>query len=183
MKQRICPPPATEKFWGKSKRIKQSVIWAIAAVAIAAASYIVLMRDISVTLLPHAGFFSLVYGVEFEFAEGVGYVAKGGAFAITKGCMGANLFLSMFLMLILGFGPKNGDTSYRVRFFVEAYLITLGAAFAVTLVRIALSMPFLGNENSQLIHNILSLLIYFGCMAALYFIMEKRRTKRNEDVE
>lgn len=144
-------------------------VWALAMIAIALLSYAVLMRDIRITLWPHAQVLHYLYGLDFTFISGTGYVEQSGYFAITAGCMGAKLFVGAFLLVTLGFMPHAGSTLKEyVRYAITAYGLVLAGAFAITILRIAISLPFCTFPNAQLIHNIISLVIYFGSMACLF---------------
>jgi exosortase K len=154
-----------------------NIIWAAAAVTAALLSYAVLVADIRISLWPHTQFFKLMYGMSFDFIPGTGYVEQSGLFAITGGCMGAKLFTSAFLLIAIAFGGRYTRFGDRLKFTAAAYFLSLLGAFGVTLARISISLPFCGLQNAQLIHNGISLMFYFGSMAALYCIMQSRQKR------
>ena len=142
--------------------------YAALVLALMAMSYALCMGNVRWALLPHAKGLALLYGLEFRYAEGVGYVCDALRFVISPDCMGIKLFLAAFAMLCFGFAGGLGKVFI---YFVAA----LGGAFFVTILRIAMSLPFAGTSHGQLIHNLLSLGIYFGTLVGLYAVMSSTR--------
>ncbi|HBU13309.1 MAG TPA: exosortase K [Clostridiales bacterium] len=170
-----------QKEMAGNREAPRRALYFAAAVGIAVLSYALLMRDIRLSLWPHAQFFKFAYGMPFEFVPGVGYVSTQAGFSITEGCMGVRLFVSAFLLATLGFSPRGG-MGVKAAFLAKAFALSLAGAFVISLLRISISLPFLHHKDAQLIHNIISLAVYFGCMAALFFLLQKRRdTAQRED--
>lgn len=155
------------------------------AVAAALLSYRALAESLEVTLRPHVWALEAITGLRFRFTEGLGYVASDGTFALTAGCTGVRLFLSAFLLLALGFPPR-GRPIKRLGTLCAYYLGALVGALWVTVGRVALSVPLCRLSNGQLLHNLLSLFIYFGSLTALFVaaqFLRERRARRSEGGE
>lgn len=127
-------------------------------------------------LIPHVKIISWLFGCEFVYSPAAGYVARGPGFVITPSCMGARLFLAVFLLLLLGF-PPGGSPLRRLGRETLYLAIALAVALVVNVARIALSIPLLPLENAQLIHNVLSLILYFSSALFVYHIAAKVHTK------
>ena len=142
-----------------------------------AATYLLLSRNIEIALYPHKSLLSLLFGYRFDFMENVGYVQSGGLFVVARSCLGTNLFLSLFLMMTLGFLPKYAGLRRKFTAVSAFYGLSLGLAFVITVLRISLSLPFCGHDRFVAIHNVLSLIVYFVSVLFVYILMEKKTRK------
>jgi len=152
------------------RKIKKIHIYSI---AIALISYYFLKENIRYTLLPHKIAIEYLYNIDFVFSQNVGYVQSDGVFAISGNCLGVNMFLSFFLILIFGFYEKFTFIKSKIVKFTSFYLFSLISALILTIVRIAASIPFCTSDSFVLIHNVISLSIYFLSAMVLYYTMER----------
>ena len=141
---------------------------------VALVSYFALMQNAQVALRPHVWVLEWLYGISFAYVPEIGYYSAAYQFAITDSCMGARFFVAAYLVLCLGFPLDVKSPLKRAAKQAQRYFFALAAGFALTIVRIALSLPFTGLEIGQLIHNFLSLISYFGGLLALYVFMQRR---------
>jgi exosortase K len=148
-------------------------------VLMCAVSYIILNKNIEVSLLPHKTVMEFLFNYNFVFIESVGYEQTNGLFVIAQNCLGAKLFISLFLILVLGFLHKYSGTKRKITALFKFYIISLGAAFVITIVRISASVPFCTWDRFQLIHNIISLTLYFASGLTVYFVTEFCHRKRD----
>jgi len=139
------------------------------------ASYIVLNSNLALALLPHKIMLEFLFNFSFVFIEDVGYRQTNGLFIIAKNCMGVLLFINLFLIMVFGFLPQGAEIKQKITLLVKYYFEAMFLAFAVTVFRISASVPFCTWEKFHLIHNIISLGIYFMAGLALYFVMDRRR--------
>ena len=142
-------------------------LYALCAIAVALGSYFLFTANACICLLPHVKILELFYPIRFHFVEGAGYVSELFNLTITPDCMGAKLFAAAFLILTLGF-PANAWKTIRY------YCLCVTGTIVLNVVRIAMSMPFTFRSNGQLIHNAISLILYFGALTALYTYMQRR---------
>lgn len=144
------------------------------SIGICALSYLLFNRNIELSLFPHKTVVGLLFNYSFTFIKDVGYEQSNGLFIIAQNCLGAKLFISLYLIMIFGFLPKYAKLKPKIIALIKFYFTALVLAFIFTIVRIAASIPFCTWERFHLIHNIISLGIYFGAGLLLYFIMERR---------
>ncbi len=149
------------------QQLRKRPLYCLMAAGSALLCYGMLMQFWQMALLPHVWLIRLIWGLDFTLIP-EGYVSFGAQIVITPGCMGAKLFLCAYLMLALGF-----PGSFR-RLPLLCGGCLLGTLF-VSVVRIAISLPFAGLESGTLIHTLLSLFVYFGALTALYAVAQKRR--------
>ena len=155
--------------------IKRSdiILYAV-GIMLCAASYILLNQNIELSLLPHKTVMEYLYNFNFVFIENVGYEQTNGLFTIAQNCLGVKLFINLFLIMVFGFLHKYTELKHKINAIIKFYITALITAFVVTIIRIAASVPFCTWERFHLIHNIMSLGIYFAAGLILYFIMERR---------
>ncbi len=134
-------------------------------------SYALLMHNARAATAPHAAMIGWLYGCRFIYDPAVGYLSREAGIAITPGCMGATLFVALFLIRAFG-GPPTARRWLRL---IADGALSLTGAFGVSIVRIALSLPFAFHPKAQLIHNLLSLALYFGAALALTLSLQRRR--------
>lgn len=142
---------------------------------IALASYALLMRNAEIALLPQVWLLHWLYGLRFSGWSEIGYICEGYGFAITPGCMGAKLFIAAFLIMSLGYIDILQNPLKRIRITAIYYIGALVGVLVLNVLRISLSLPFIGLENGQLIHNLISLIMYFGELMLLYLFMQRRK--------
>lgn len=160
--------------------VKRNDIFLFAlSIGICALSYLLFNKNIELSLFPHKTVMGLLFNYSFTFIEDVGYGQSSGLFIIAQNCLGAKLFISLFLIMVFGFLPKYAKLKPKIIAIIKFYFTALILAFICTVIRIAASIPFCTWEKFHLIHNIISLGIYFGAGLILYFIME-RRLKHHE---
>ena len=142
--------------------------------AVCAASYILLNQSIELSLFPHKTVLEYLFNFDFIFVESVGYEQTNGLFTVSRNCMGAKLFINLFLIMVLGFLHKYTGLKHKIKAIVKFYFIALFSAFVFTVIRISMSVPFCGWEKFHLIHNMISLGVYFSAGLALYFVIGRR---------
>ena len=146
----------------------------IAVILICAVNYISLNNNIEITLFPHKTAMEYLFGYKFIFNESLGYEQTNGLFIIARNCSGIKLFISLFLIMIFGFLHKYTGLKRKITAAAVFYFISLVLALIITIIRIAISVPFCTWSRFHLIHNILSLTVYFMSGLILYFIMERK---------
>jgi exosortase K len=156
-----------------SVRRNDILLYALCA-AVCAASYILLNKNIELALLPHKTVLEYMFNFDFVFTENVGYEQTNGLFIISRNCMGAKLFVSLFLIMVLGFLHKYAEFKHKIKAVFKFYFIAIFSAFFFTVIRISMSVPFCGWEKFHLIHNMISLGIYFSAGLAVYFVMGRK---------
>lgn len=144
---------------------------AACALGAALVSYALLMMGARAATAPHAAMIGWLYGCRFIYDPAVGYLSREAGIAITPGCMGATLFVALFLIRALGRSAAAG----RWPRLIADGARSLADAFGVSVVRIALSLPFAFHPKAQLIHNLLSLALYFGAAIMLTLSLQRRR--------
>ena len=149
------------------------ILYAI-SIAMCVASYILLNKNIALSLFPHKTTLEYMFHYQFVFIENVGYEQSNGLFTIAQNCLGVKLFINLFLMMVFGFLHKYAGTKKKITAIIKFYCGALVLAFVVTIIRISVSIPFCGLNNFHLIHNMISLVIYFMTGLVLYFILEER---------
>ncbi len=161
---------------------KRKLINGAAALAGALGFYALFTSQPQVFLRPHAALLSLIPGVSFEYVEGLGYLALARNFAITPDCMGAKWFVAALLILCLSTDDAHAhERPSRAALRLGLCLFVLIAlAFAVSALRIAVSIPFATHPSGALIHRLISLAAYFLSLLALYAGAQalSRRTER-----
>jgi len=150
------------------------VAYYVVSIVLCAVTYLGLNRNIEWSLLPHKTVLEYWFGFRFVFVENVGYEQSHGLFIIAQNCLGVKLFISLFLILVLGFLHKYKATQDKIAAVVRFYFGALVLAFFATVVRISVSVPFCTWDQFYLIHNTISLVIYFAVGLVLYFVMERR---------
>jgi len=154
--------------------MKKDIFLYAFCILICAASYILFNSSIELSLLPHKIAVEYLFDFDFFFVENVGYEQSNGLFIISANCMGAKLFINLFLILTLGFLHRYTGLREKIKTIAKFYFIALVVAFFATVIRISASVPFCTWERFHLIHNTISLLIYFAAGLTLYFIMDRK---------
>ena len=157
--------------------VRNAPFYALAAV-LCAATYMLLQQDIALSLLPHKVALELLFDFRFVFVEGLGYAQAQGLFVIARSCMGVKLFINLYLIQVFGFLHRKAGPRAKITAMAEYYALAFVLAFAVTVARIAASVPFCGWEHFTRIHNALSLALYFIAGLALYLVMSCRLTEK-----
>jgi len=147
----------------------------IAAIILGVMSYYFFNLDMERLLLPHKTVLEFLYDFDFIYVADLGYTQTNDLFTITRGCSGTKLFVSLFLILVFGFLPAHAGIQAKIAAFSQFYISALLLAFLVNVARIAVSLPFCNWERFYLIHNTISIFLYFATGLGLYFIMERRR--------
>jgi exosortase K len=154
---------------------KRDIAVYLIGVIISILTYDILNKNISVSLLPHKIAIEFLCDYHFIFIPKIGYQEVEGLFVIAKNCLGTKLFVSLFLILLFGFLHEYKNICHKMIATAYFYLLSIALAFIITVTRIYVSIPFCTFENFSLIHNAISLVIYFISGFILYFIMENRR--------
>jgi len=157
---------------------RNDIILYIVSIGICAVSYIILNKNIEISLLPHKIALEYLFNFNFVFIENEGYAQANGLFILARNCLGVKLLISLFLIMVLGFLHKFTNIRHKLAALVKFYLIALVLALAVNIIRTAASVPFCTWERYYLIHNIISFGLYFASGLILYFIMEKNLPKK-----
>lgn len=142
--------------------------------------YYFLMSNIKITLIPHISALKILYSMQFEFIQDVGYREAGGLFIIGKSCMGAKLFVCLFIILIICRIDRYSSLIKKISRIPVFCVTALLLAYIITVFRIAASIPFCSMENFKLIHTGFSLIVYFFSGIGLYtFLNYKTEKNRN----
>ena len=162
-----------------SENIKfEKIIVYLFTAVIAFAVYKLLTADIRITLIPHISAIKLLYQMQFEFIPETGYREAGGLFIIGKSCIGARLFVCLFLILTICRIDKY-DGLFRKMIGILLFCISaVFLAYIATVFRITASIPFCRTENFHLIHTIFSLMVYFGSGLGLYAFLNYKEEKK-----
>jgi exosortase K len=153
---------------------RNDIILYFVAILVCAVSYIILNKNIEISLFPHKTAIQYLFGFNFFFTEDVGYEQSNGLFIIARNCSGIKLFINLFLISVFGFLHRQTGLKRKITTAAKYYFISLGLALIITIIRIAVSIPFCTWERFHLIHNILSLAIYFMSGLILYYFMERK---------
>ena len=153
---------------------RNDIILYFTTIWVCVVSYVILNKNIEISLFPHKAAIQYLFGFNFFFTENVGYEQTNGLFIITRNCSGIKLFISLFLILVFDFLHKQSRLKHKIITAVKYYFISLGLALIITIVRIAVSIPFCTWSRFHLIHYILSLAIYFMSGLILYYFMERK---------
>ena len=175
---RTIVPNAKRAFSNGLRRFGRGRLLFIAScAAISALSYYLLNIDVRASLLPHKIALEYFFNTNFVYVDGLGYAEAGGFFAITQNCMGAKLFVCLFMITAYCGGDRIKTPVDGFILAAKYFITSISAAFAITMIRIIISAPFCASERFYLLHNTLSLFIYFGSCLAVYHIM--RRAPKN----
>ena len=155
----------------------EKIILFLFTVLLAFVVYKFLTADIKVTLIPHITAINLLYQTQFEFIPGTGYREAGGLFIIGESCIGARLFVCLFIILSVC-RMDSHDSFWKKTGRIFLFCITaVFLAYIATVFRITASIPFCRMENFHLIHTIFSLMVYFSSGLGLYTFLNYRSEK------
>lgn len=152
---------------------RDRVVHVALVLAVALVSYALLMRYAEYALLPQVWMLGRLFSLEFSGWSQVGYLCEGYGFAITPSCMGAKFFVASFLILALGYTDFKQDFHKRLAMGAIYYACAMVGTFIVNVLRISISLPFARLEGGQLIHNLISLFLYFSELMLLYIFMQR----------
>lgn len=153
---------------------KNDIFLYAVSIVMCAASYVILNQNIELSLLPHKTVMEYLFNFNFVFNENMGYEQTNGLFIIAPNCLGVKLFISLFLIMVFGFLHKFIKLKHKMTAIIKFYFMSLILAFVITIIRISVSVPFCTWDKFRLIHNIISLMIYFISGLSLYFVMERK---------
>ena len=139
-----------------------------------AISYVILTENIEMSLAPHKTVMEYLFNYNFVFIEDVGYEQTNGLFIIARNCLGVKLFINLFLIMVFGFLSKYAGIKHKIAAIIKFYSISLVSAFAITMIRISVSVPFCTWDRFHLIHIVISLTVYFAAGLILFFVMERK---------
>lgn len=140
--------------------------------ALACAAYALLSAHPEWTLFPYTKALALLFGLEFVYTQAA-YAAIGSTVVITKACSGVNLFLSLYVILVIGCLHRFHGAKKRYLLSLFFFASAVFAAFIATLVRIILSLPFSESPHFKLIHTVISLCVFFGTGLLVYSLAQK----------
>jgi len=155
---------------------RNNMLFYAVSIAMCAASCILSSENIELSLRPHKIVMEYLFNFNFVFIENVGYEQTNGLFIISRNCLGVKLFINLFLIMVFGFLHKYTQTKRKVAAVIKFYASSLVLAFVITIIRISASVPFCTWDRFHLIHNTMSLMIYFISGLVLFFVMERRVT-------
>lgn len=150
----------------------------LSGIALGLLTSIALQQNLEAALWPHKAALEVLYNYHFTFIPELGYLHSQGLFAIAGNCLGTNLFISLFLIYVFAFSHIYEQTITKFVMLAAHYLFLLATAFILTVFRICASIPFCGLEEFTLIHNIISLVVYFSGSFIVYTIFVKRRNAK-----
>lgn len=157
----------------------EKIIIFLFTVILAFAVYRILTADIKITLIPHITAVNFLYQMRFEFIPGTGYREAGGLFIIGESCIGAKLFICLFLILTICRVDRYDSFFKKISSILLFCITAVFLAYIATVFRITASIPFCGMENFQLIHTIFSLMVYFGTGLGLYAFLNYKSEKKS----
>jgi len=156
---------------------RHDIILYAVCIALCGVSFFVFNQNVELLLLPHKTAMEFLYNFNFIFIDNIGYRQSNGLFIIAQNCSGVKLFINLFLIMVFGFLHKYTGTKRKIATVVKFYFSALLLAFTITVARIAASVPFCTWERSHLIHNVMSLGIYFAACLIVFFVMERRKVR------
>ena len=140
--------------------------------AVGVAAYAFLSANTEWALYPYTKALNVIFGFHFYFT-GVAYEAAGSNLVLSKTCSGINTFLSVYAILVFGFLHHFAGAGKRLRGFLLSFAAAIGIAYGATLLRIIVSLPFCDSRHFYLIHNIITLCIFYGAGLAVYTSAQK----------
>ena len=143
-------------------------------IAMCAISYVVLTKNIELSLLPHKIVMEYLFNFSFAFVEDVGYEQTNRLFIIARNCLGVKLFINLFLIMVFGCLHKYVEIKHKIAAIIKFYSLSLVSAFTITMIRISASVPFCTWERFHLIHSVISLIAYFASGLVLFYMIERK---------
>ena len=140
--------------------------------AAGAAAYVFLTVNTEWTLYPYTKALNFLFGLQFYFT-GAAYETAGSNLVISKTCSGVNTFLSIYAILVFGFLHYFAGVKKRLRGFLLSFAAAIAIAYGATLLRIIISLPFCDSRYFYLIHNTITLCIFYGAGLAVYTAAQK----------
>ena len=129
-------------------------------------------------LTPTSFLVQLVTGASFTFESYAGYINSDRSFVIAASCAGVNFLITAFLMLAVGRLWKHRTQTMAWSFIPLTLLFSYLATLIANTVRIATALRLqhssldVGGLNSNKLHRLEGILIYFGFLLLLYVIDE-----------
>lgn len=154
---------------------KRKIIWYAVSVIFVISVYMCVHAHSRFFLFPYAKLTSAIWNIPFAYIAPQGYVSYDGALTISESCSGIKMFIALFLIAAVGFAPAELSFKNAVRAFISAAGKIAALTFALTFIRISMSLKLNYFTNAALAHNILSLIIFFGAACALYFYLNRKR--------
>ena len=166
--------------------VKKPIAWEVCVLylftaVLALLIYQALNQNIEFTLKPHALAMYTLYQMRFEYLPDVGYMETQGLFVIGRNCLGGKLFICLFSIFTICRLSSYKSLRHKVGKVLSFCVISIVLAYFITMIRIAASIPFCETPYFKLIHTILSLMIYFGAVLALYAFL--CRSRGENDIE
>ena len=124
------------------------------------------------TLYPYTKALNSLFGYHFYFT-GAAYEAAGSNLVISKTCSGLNTFLSIYTILIFGFLHRFTGLKNRLFGVLVSFTAAIFIAYCATLLRIIISLPFCDSQHFYLIHNAVTLCIFYGAGFSVYLTAQK----------
>jgi len=129
-------------------------------------------------LAPTTLLVEIVSGASFEFESYAGYISSDRSFLIAPSCAGVNFLITAFLMLSAKKLLRDRSQAVAWGFIPAAALIAYLVTLAANTVRIALalrldSLPEISFLNSNQLHRVEGIFVYFGFLMLLLAVSEK----------
>lgn len=133
--------------------------------------------DLFWVLAPTTWLVEFATGVKFIYESNAGYMSADHSFQIAASCSGVNFLITAFLMMALAELWRNRPRDMRWHIIP----LTLGVAYVTTIiantVRITTAMymrhdPQLIWVNPDELHRLEGIVVYFGILLLLYFVIE-----------
>lgn len=138
-------------------------------------------------LAPTTVLVELVSGISFEFESHAGYMSSDRSFLIAPSCAGVNFLITAFLMLSARKLLRQRAQDNAWRFIPAAALIAYLVTLVANTVRIALALrlrllPEIGGLNSEQLHRVEGICVYFGFLLLLFVVSEKMSAGKTSDL-
>lgn len=169
---------ATLRNSGLVKRAAQLAVVLLCAVVLKQSYASSSPNELRWILTPTSFLVQLVTGASFTFESYAGYINSDRSFVIAASCAGVNFLITAFLMLALGRLWKHRTQTLAWRFIPLTLLFSYLATLIANTVRIATALRLqhssldVGGLNSNQLHRLEGILIYFGFLLLLYVVDE-----------
>jgi exosortase K len=129
-------------------------------------------------LAPTTLFVELTSGTSFEFESHAGYISRDRSFLIAPSCAGINFLITAFLILSARKLLRARSQSNGWGLIPAAALIAYLATIVANTVRISIALrlgrlPEISCLNSDQLHRVEGILVYFGFLLLLFVVSEK----------
>jgi exosortase K len=134
--------------------------------------------ELDFLLAPTARGVELLSGHAFPAEAGAGYVNLELGIAIAPACAGVNFLIVAFTALVFGFVPRCGTPARKLSWFGASAALAFCATLVVNTWRVTLSLAERSLSPSGWLspaaaHRALGVVVYLGCLLALYAAVDR----------